>query len=1258
MRKILRGHVFNKNILFTLCLGLSFMGKAHAQVSGTFTINPGLPASGSNFQTFSAAVALLSGGVNGAVTFNVQPGTYNEQIILNNISGTSFGNSITFNCNGATLTFLSTNSNQRAGVKINNTDYVTFDNLTVVPLADDWNEYGYGFHLINDADNNTIKNCHVNNNVNWGDVGNNEGIVINGNHGYAIDPGESLCDNNLIQGNTISGVNTGIALSSESLSGTHTSMSGNRLVGNTISNCTSYGILLQYTANTVIDNNEITGGPDAVWGTYPIFANWYNHGFAITSNKIHAFYGDPGKDIFGMVITSESEAGKECLVANNLIYDLRGDNIMYGIASRLPNNIYTATYLNIYNNTISLDDQNYFGYQTYGLYLENVTDVKIFNNIVSVTRATSDKNHGIYFYTEPVNFTANNNVYYVPTGVSTTVGIGVYGWTNSLPTLELWQKRTASDYYSSTVNPAYTSLPGFDFRPTAQLIDNLAKPIAGIPSDIIGTVRNAANPDPGCFEFNSANCSASVIAGTPKVLPDSILCSGPSISISLSGNSAGNGQTYAWETSSSPTSGFAAVTGALGYPAYDVTPTATKYYRAAVTCGSVTVYSTPVRVLVNTTLSSGTYTINNALPTGGINFNSFRDAILALQCGLSGPVVFNVTSGSGPYNEQVIVPQINTTKTNTVTFNGNGAIVTYKATVSQESAVIKLNGADYITLDSLNVVVQDNPVDNFGFGIQLINDADYNTVKRCKVTLNTTTTERKYAGIVMNAVASDPIDGGPDGNFCDTNAIINNTVEGGYYGITCASFGDNLTGLVYSFGNIIKGNKLIDNCAYGIYIEGTAYTLIDSNDITQPNRTALVIYYGISANKNNYGLVISKNKIHNISEAVKNSSIQLTGIQLKNCNATLGQNNVVNNLIYNFTGYGWQYGMISQNSSNSRIYHNTVSLDDTAATGSFVTRGFGLVGAPVSPGIDFKNNIISVRRGKSGQGLCLYLEYNSPLTLFGNNNYFITPANGTGSNNTAYMAGVTYSSIANWLAAGKDANSISVDPVFLDLTKGNLTPTKIPTENKGANVGVTTDIYAAVRNAATPDIGAIEYTICRSLTNPTLSVEEASVNTIRYTWTAVTGTTGYRVSRDGINWTIPSSGAMGTSHTVVGLNPTDKVNLIVKALGTRADCPDYLSKGIEAQAQTDQVFIPNTFSPNGNKVDDYFKVYSTVMNTMHLMVFNQWGVKVFETNDPQGAWDGNFKGKQQPVGVYVYVVTGALFNGTKVNQKGTFNLIR
>jgi trimeric autotransporter adhesin len=273
------------------------------------------------------------------------------------------------------------------------------------------------------------------------------------------------------------------------------------------------------------------------------------------------------------------------------------------------------------------------------------------------------------------------------------------------------------------------------------------------------------------------------------------------------------------------------------------------------------------------------------------------------------------------------------------------------------------------------------------------------------------------------------------------------------------------------------------------------------------------------------------------------------------------------------------------------------------------------------------------------------------------NNYYIS--SGAGINNIGFLAGGFYNTLTSWITTGKDASTISIDPVYFDMVNGDLTPTKIPFENRGANLGITSDINNTTRSTTNPDIGAIEFSICRVLSNPVLKVDEASVNTIKYSWTAVPGTSGYRVSRDGgINWTIPSSGAMGTTHTVVGLNPTDSVDLIVKALGARVDCPEYLSLSKQGKAQTNQVFIPNTFSPNNNDTDDYFRVYSKVIRTMHLMVFNQWGLKVFETSDPEGQWDGMYKGKPQPVGVYVYVLGGTLLNGDKVSQKGTFNLIR
>jgi gliding motility-associated-like protein len=61
---------------------------------------------------------------------------------------------------------------------------------------------------------------------------------------------------------------------------------------------------------------------------------------------------------------------------------------------------------------------------------------------------------------------------------------------------------------------------------------------------------------------------------------------------------------------------------------------------------------------------------------------------------------------------------------------------------------------------------------------------------------------------------------------------------------------------------------------------------------------------------------------------------------------------------------------------------------------------------------------------------------------------------------------------------------------------------------------------------------------------------------------------------------------------------------------------------------------------------------------MHLMIFNQWGEKIYESSAQKPGWDGTYNGKQQPVGVYVYVLTMTMQDGTVVNKKGTVNLIR
>jgi trimeric autotransporter adhesin len=1257
MRKILRGHVFNIRFLLTLCLGFAFSA-IHAQVSGTFTINSAVATGSGNFQTFTDAVASLAGGVNGPVTFNVQTGSgpYNEQVVLSNITGTSATRTITFNCNGVTLTFLSVDPLQRAGVKLNNTDYVTFDNLTVKCQAANLDEYGYGFHLLNDADHNTIKNCSITTFTNVFDPYANEGIVINGNDNRSIDEGDSKCDDNLIQGNTVNGGGNGISLMSTPPFGNQPKLiTGNKVLNNKVSNPVLNNIQICYTSGTLVNGNEITGGFNTYLSSGILLGN-YNESVVITNNRIHDLNAPDymsGNLVTGISVATDGAAGKECLIANNLIYNFITNEQQYGIAAISG----VSSHLKIFNNTISLDDQTLPGTFSYGFYFTQATDVTIKNNIVTVTRPVSKNNYGIYLGAPVSNFVSDQNDIYLPPSASYGSEFGNYVG-NHYATVIDWRTDMNMDFFSTGEDPVYTDLAALNFKPTAKSIDNMAVYV-NINNDIDNVARNTTTPDPGCYEFTSAACSTPVVAGTTFVTPDSSMCVGPKISLGVRGNSAGGNQTYTWQTASTPTGTFTNLTGAIGYPYYEGAPLTTLYYRVAATCGGTTVYSNPIKVLVTSPLNPGTYTINSALPTAGVNFNSFSDMAHALVCGINGPIVFNVANGSGPYNEQLIVPAVNTSPTKTVTINGNGATISYQPIDFTNSAVIKLNGTDYFTIDSLNVVVA-GATKGFGFGIQLMNDADHNTIKRCTVDVNKTAVDSKYAGIVINGSDAEP-NSFTLQSYCDSNLITGNKVIGGYYGIACVSKSDG-TAASTSVGNIISKNTLIDNGANGVYITGVEKLLVDSNDISHTTRSVFPAtpFYGIFVNRKNYSLTITRNKIHDLYGKATGPVTQLTGIRFENDTILPTQSHLVsNNEVYNFSKNVIQEGLYTFSSNYIKFYHNTISLDDTTSSSNTLsTRGFSAFGTTSFPGIEVKDNIFTIKRGNDGSKYAIYILYNDSSIVANYNNYYVRSYSKNGAVNMGSMGLIDYPTLTNWLATRKDANSINIDPVYNDLAKGDLTPTKLLFENRGSNVGITTDLLNTTRSTTSPDIGAIEFTICRALSKPLVAVESAETNLIKFAWTSVPNTTGYRVSRDNLNWTIPSSGALGLSHTVTGLKPTDKITLWVKALGTRVDCPEYISDSTEGQALTDGVFVPNTFTPNNDAHNDVFKVYSNVTKTIHWMVFNQWGQKVFEANDINGTWDGTYKGKAQPIGVYVYVVSGMLTDGTKVSKKGTFNLVR
>lgn len=88
------------------------------------------------------------------------------------------------------------------------------------------------------------------------------------------------------------------------------------------------------------------------------------------------------------------------------------------------------------------------------------------------------------------------------------------------------------------------------------------------------------------------------------------------------------------------------------------------------------------------------------------------------------------------------------------------------------------------------------------------------------------------------------------------------------------------------------------------------------------------------------------------------------------------------------------------------------------------------------------------------------------------------------------------------------------------------------------------------------------------------------------------------------------------------------------------------------------VFVPNSFSPNGDGNNDEFMVYGEDIKLVDLKIFNRWGELVYKTNNQLDGWDGTYKGQLQTPQVFTYVAKLVFLDDKKDEKLGTVTLIK
>jgi gliding motility-associated-like protein len=149
---------------------------------------------------------------------------------------------------------------------------------------------------------------------------------------------------------------------------------------------------------------------------------------------------------------------------------------------------------------------------------------------------------------------------------------------------------------------------------------------------------------------------------------------------------------------------------------------------------------------------------------------------------------------------------------------------------------------------------------------------------------------------------------------------------------------------------------------------------------------------------------------------------------------------------------------------------------------------------------------------------------------------------------------------------------------------------------------------------------------------------------------------------DSINWS-PTIGLSCASCLSPLASPSTSTNYVI-TVENNGGCITADSIRIIVTCDGKNLFVPNTFSPNGDGMNDWFFVQGTGLTTIQsLRIFNRWGQLVFEKinfapNVENEGWDGNFNGKKAPVDVYIYTIEVVCENSQVVAYHGNVALIR
>ena len=127
-------------------------------------------------------------------------------------------------------------------------------------------------------------------------------------------------------------------------------------------------------------------------------------------------------------------------------------------------------------------------------------------------------------------------------------------------------------------------------------------------------------------------------------------------------------------------------------------------------------------------------------------------------------------------------------------------------------------------------------------------------------------------------------------------------------------------------------------------------------------------------------------------------------------------------------------------------------------------------------------------------------------------------------------------------------------------------------------------------------------------------------------------------------------------NPIIHFSDTGKYNVNL-TIRDNYGCENSLTKTITIQPEI-SVFIPNSFSPNNDGINDIFKIETSGINSFNMKIFDRWGKIIFESDNIDYGWNGDITHYSDQSNIYIYIIELYDYNNKRWVYNDEIKLIR